>query len=535
MIKPANFVYSLLFYILKFIGVTFSVLLFWGALLFSSSDTDITTLKTFVTADNLLPGLAGIFVFLGITSLLYILYKKNPAKTVRLLLFVTLAVYAIGGTLLIIFAKSAPQSDSFFIYEIASNCAKNDFKGISTDSYLSIYPHQIGLVFFYEPLLRFWNMTGLHTEGYIFLQFVNLLLVLTLIYFLYKLTEKLFHGTFATVCCLVLALSCFPLYFYVLRVYGDIPSLAFLVVGLWTFTVLLSPNNSSGTQSGKAIKRWLSRFLLYLLNIVCFFLSVATRKNSIIALIALIIITLLFILHKKRWSLLFLICSYLLLALFTLPLIQTFYETRAESTLDEGTPPIAYIAMGMQNAPKACGWYNGFNYNTYVESGHNLQFVNGYSKKRIEDRLTFFKENPTEAFHFYFEKYTSQWCDGSYASRELTAYTPTDRSAFFTNFYSKDGGKLFLFFCNCYQTILFWGVMLFCLNGFLAKKENLLLPYTLILIAFGGFLFHFLWEANARAIFPYTFLLLPLSGSGIAGALSKIWSCIPAKLFTKNL
>ncbi len=530
MIKPANFVYSLLFYILKIIGVIFSALLFMGSFLFSSSDTDITTLKTFVTADNLLSGLSGIFVFLGIMMLFYILYKKNPILTVRILLVTTLSVYAIVGTLLIVFAKSAPQSDSFFIYEIALNCAKNDFSGINPDSYLSVYPHQIGLVFFYEPLLRLWNLTGLYTDAYIFLQFINLLLVLALIYFLFKLTERLFQNTFASVCCLLLTLGCFPLYFYVLRVYGDIPSLTFLVVGLWTFTVLLSPNGSPRKVS-KSIFR---RCLLYCLNILCFILSVATRKNSIIVLIALIIITFLFILHKKRWSLLFLICGYIMISLFTLPLIQSFYETRAESTLDSGTPPLAYIAMGMQNAPKACGWYNGFNYNTYVESGHNLHFVNVYSQKQIEERMTYFKENKAEAFNFYFEKYASQWCDGSYASRELTAYTPDKRPAFFTDFYSKDGGKLFLFFCNCYQTILFGGVLLFCLNGFLDKKEKRLLPYALILIAFGGFLFHLLWEANARAVFPYTFLLMPLSAAGIAGLTAKLRFSLSEETFHKK-
>ena len=82
-------------------------------------------------------------------------------------------MYAIAGTLLILFAKSAPQTDSGFLYKIVQNCAKNDFTDISTDSYLSVYPHQIGLVFFYEPFLRLWNLLNIQAEAYIFLQFIK--------------------------------------------------------------------------------------------------------------------------------------------------------------------------------------------------------------------------------------------------------------------------------------------------------------------------------------------------------------------------
>ena len=515
--KTENLVYSLTFYILKFISVVFSAFLFIGALLFSSSDMDITTLNTFVTPDNIFPCIIGIPVFLGIILILRIPYKKNPILTIRLLLIVTLSVYAIIGTLLILFSKSAPFTDPQFVYEIVQNCAQNNFTDIDKNSYLSVYPHQIGLVFFYEPLLRLWNLFRINADAYIFLQFINLLLTLVLIFFLYKLTDKFFSDSYVCVCFLLLSIGFLPLYFYILRVYGDLPSLTFFVIGLWAFTEIISPKSAPLKTSGGIRKQQIAKFFLYLLNIVCFILCVATRKNSIIGLISLIIITFCVILHKKRWALFLLICIYLLIAFFTLPTIQTLYETRAESKLDDGTPPIAYIAMGMQNAPKACGWYNGFNYSVYVEPGYDLEFAKFCSKIRIKERLTYFKDNPGNAFDFYFEKYTSQWCDGTYAARELTAYTTVERPEFVDTFYSNDGGKMFLYFCNIYQSLLYFGVLLFCLRSYFDKKANFLLPYTVILMAFGGFLFHIIWEANARAIFTYALLLLPVSGAGIAG------------------
>lgn len=523
MIKLTKFIYNSSFTILKFISLIFALFLLMGALLFTSSDPDIRTLKTYVTADNIFVGFISILAVLCLTILLYYLTKKHPVKTVRTLLIGTLLTYAIAGTCLILFVKSMPNSDSKFIYDIVQNFANGDFSDINADSYLSVYPHQIGLVFFYEPLLRIFNSTSLSMEPYVFFQFFNLLLVLTLIYFLYKLTDRLFHNTFITACFLCLILGCLPLYFYILRIYGEIPSLSFFVVGLWAFVEILSK------KPQKTLRNMLSVFCLSCLSILCFIISVATRKNIIINLIAIMMIAFLVMIYHKRWSLLPLCLCYLLIAILTLPVIQTSYETRAENHLDAGTPAIAYIAMGMQNAPKACGWYNAFNYNIYVETGHDMDFIDMYSKKIIKDRLTYFNENPSSCYDFYFEKYSTQWCDGTYAVRELTSYTTCERSDYWNTFYSKDSGKTFLFLCNSFQTILYLGVLLFALKNFLEKKEKTILPYLLILIAFGGFLFHFLWEANARAIFSYTVLLLPVSAAGIAFAALKIYGLITQK------
>lgn len=524
MTKLADFIYTLSFYILKYIGVLFASLLFISALLFSSADTDITTLHTSITPDNLLSGIGSLLFLLFGILLIKLPCRKAPAKTVHISLAITLGAYAIIGTLLILFVKSGPHTDSFFVYKIAGNCAMNNFEDIHLTSYLSVYPHQIGLVFFYEPLLRLWNVCNTKIEGYLFLQFVNLLLTLVLIYFLYKIVYKLFKNEYTTVCSLLMLLFCLPLYFYILRVYGDIPSLALFVVGLWAFIEIISSKKKKN-------------FPLCLLSILCFILSVATRKNIIIALIALMIVTLLIVIYKKRYALLLLFGSYLFIAVFTLPAIQTLYETRADSQLDVGTPAIAYITMGMQKAPHANGWYNGFNYNVYVESGHNMQFINNYSKKLINERLTYFKENPKEAYAFYFEKCISQWCDSTYASMELTAYTASERHPIIQNFYAKNGGMVYIFICNIFQTLLFFGTLVFCISNCVGQTKKDVIPYIGILIAFGGFLFHILWEANTRAIFPYTIVLLPVAASGLTTLIQKLsfsnMKCILHKFYKK--
>lgn len=523
--KKIEFIYTFSFRILKYTCVIFSFFLFLMAFLFSSSDTDISTLKTFVVKDNLFINIMCILLFLGVVLLFRYICNKNPRKTKYTLFFITLGFYAVFGTASIVCIKSTPHTDSHFIYTIAQNFAKNNLADISYDSYLSIYPHQIGLVFFYEPLIRLWNLTKIPVDTYIFLQFVNLLLVLILIIFLYKLVNLLFENAYVTCCTLILTMSCFPLYLYVLRIYGDISSLSFFMVGLWALIKLLTSKTTCKKH----------KLALYALNIVCFSLSVATRKNTIICLIAIMLIIVLVSLHKKSAKWFPLILIYLLISFFTLPLIQTLYEKRANNTLDSGTPAIAYIAMGMEDAPKASGWYNGFNYNVYVESNHNVEFIKKYCKKKIQARLDYFKGNLNDAFDFYFEKYTSQWCDGTYAIRELTVYSDKERAPYIEAFYSENGGKTFLFLCNQFQNILYLGCFLFTIYSTLIKKEKNLLPFSLILMALGGFFFHFLWEANARAIFTYTILLLPLSGAGMAYLAHNLYTRISKKYLRQNL
>ena len=166
--KIVEFVYTFSFQTLKYISILFSFILFLGAFLYSSADTDITTLKTFIVKDNIFVSTLCILIFLGLMMLIKHICEKHPNKTKRVLLFITLGFYALLGTFLILYVKSTPHTDSHFIYTIAKNFAKNNFSDISLDSYLSIYPHQIGLACFYEPLIRLWNLIKIPVDAYIF-------------------------------------------------------------------------------------------------------------------------------------------------------------------------------------------------------------------------------------------------------------------------------------------------------------------------------------------------------------------------------
>ena len=103
-----------------------------------------------------------------------------------------------------------------------------------TDSYLSYYPQQVGLVAFYEIIIRLWNLLPIPFAAHYILQCINVGMACAIVYFQYKITYLLSHNNDrAAGCYLFLAMLNAPLLFYTSFVYGEIPSFAFLSGGLY--------------------------------------------------------------------------------------------------------------------------------------------------------------------------------------------------------------------------------------------------------------------------------------------------------------
>ena len=58
-------------------------------------------------------------------------------------------------------------------------------------------------------------------------------------------------------------------------------------------------------------------------------------------------------------------------------------------------------AMGMENGPKAPGWYNKTMFKSYKKAKYNSEETAELSKKNITQRLDYFKDNPNKALVFY--------------------------------------------------------------------------------------------------------------------------------------
>lgn len=504
--------------------------LFCSAFLLTCYCEDMETQLVLTKWDNPFLNLLGLSLFLILFGLITRRICQNPVKYKKILLCAVLGISGLSGLILILFGRTMPAADAMSVFSIAESFARGDTGAIHpTESYLSYYPQQIGLAAFYEPLIRLWRLFFKEPAAYHFIKCIYVGLMWLIILFQYKTVNLLWHSDKTDCLYLLLAGTNLPLIFYSSFVYGEIPSFAALTIGLY-FLLKLLQGLPQDEISGKTC------FLRALLSLLCLTLSVMLRKNSLIMIIAVVLVTLLewcrqLSRGKTRnfikaavlpsFALLCLVCG-----VSILPLVQRVYELRAHNTLRTGVTALSYFAMGMQEASRGNGWYNGFNFYTYQDTGMDTERTNEIAREAIAKRLDYFKENPGYAAEFYFYKYLSQWADGTYACRQATLAQSGGRSEFLTSVYQGSGAGYVIGWCNIYQNVLYLGVFLFLL-GTLGRMRRgnppdagfppgiSLCCLTGLIGVLGGFLFHMLWEANSRYIFLYGLMLLPYGAAGL--------------------
>ena len=508
--KVTKSIYSLASCLVRYMSLILAGILLICGYLFTCYSEDMGSQLVQTKWDFLPASLLGLGVWFSIAWLLYHWTMQKPKKRQKLLLLAVMCWYTLCGLLLVLFGRTCPAADAASVYQIAEALAGGDTGVIHpTASYLSYYPQQVGLVAYEEILIRLWNLLPINMPAYHAMKCVNILWVCLLIYSQYRTVCLLFRKDSAGTAYLLLMFCNLPLVMYTSFLYGEVPSFAAFSAGLYHLLKLLE--KTDGQDS--------SAFPLpsFLCSLFLFTVSVFLRKNTLILMIAVFLAVFLEALRRRRPVLLGSAVCYLLAGCLVLPAVTTYYEHRADNKLSSGVTALSYLAMGMQESSRGNGWYNGFNFNTYSESGMNSELANEISREAISERMAYFRQHPLEAFSFYSGKFLSQWADGTYASRQATLATFGGRSAFFQSVYEGSYSRYYIGFCNFMQNALYLGAFLFCLMALRGKTPfpcpDLVL-YLCMIGVIGGFLFHMLWEANSRYILPYGLLLLPYAAYG---------------------
>lgn len=438
--------------------------------------------------------------------------RPSDRRCRRFLLAAAVVWICLWGFALIFFGGSIPSADAASVYSLAQALADGHTEVIHpTDSYLSYYPQQVGLVAFYEILIRLWKLLPVSYSAHYMLQCVNVAMACVTVFFQYRITELLSRGNDrAMISYLFLAALNAPLIVYTSFVYGEIPSFAFLSGGIY-FLMRYFEEQAPSRR----------RYLYLTCSLAGLMLGVAVRKNTLIVVIAVVLTALWEWLRQHRRELIPYALLLALLSLGVLPAIQRVYEYRADNVLSSGVPAMSYLAMGMQESSRGYGWYNAFNFNTYANCNMDTALTVLESKKAIAASLSAFRENPAFAFRFYGEKFLSQWTDGSYFCRQATLQHSDIRRESVESLYTGSLSGPFIHYCDLYQLLVYVGALLCLLK--MRKHEKAreeipsLLPYVGMIAVLGGFLFHMVWEANSRYILPYFLLLLPYAAQGLEG------------------
>ena len=504
-----NIIYRLGLNIVMLLTLLLSMLLFAGSFLTTCYADNMETQQVLLRPDNPLWNLLELAGFgLLFCGCLY-LYEKIGEKFRRGLLVFTLTFVFGLGILLILFGRTVPAADALSVYNAAAEWILGNTDIIHpTVSYLSYYPQQIGLMAFLELLLRIWNLTGLSVPAWHFIKLVYVCLLCGAIWFQYLSLQYLWPENYKNISCCYLVLVCcnLPMIMYSSFVYGEIPSFAALSVGWYLLLRLLgssspdssyrdnvSPGGSSPDSSYRDnvsrndapsvtaydyVPRMLRQILFTGFGSILFLtLSVMLRKNSLIPVIAVLLVLLFEALRpgrngKMRLGLLIMAVCLAVTSVGILPLVQKCYEKKAGNTLSSGVTAMSYLAMGMQEASRGCGWYNGFNIDTYDTAGMDTAIANEISRLAIDERLTYFREHPGYTADFYLHKHLSQWADGTYASRQATLATYGGRSAFFKEVYEGSLSGGYIEWCNAWQNVLYLGVLVFCIDSLKKRRKS---------------------------------------------------------------
>lgn len=494
-----NIIYRLGLNIVMLLTLLLSMLLFAGSFLTTCYADNMETQQVLLRPDNPLWNLLELAGFgLLFCGCLY-LYEKIGEKFRRGLLVFTLTFVFGLGILLILFGRTVPAADALSVYNAAAEWILGNTDIIHpTVSYLSYYPQQIGLMAFLELLLRIWNLTGLSVPAWHFIKLVYVCLLCGAIWFQYLSLQYLWPENYKKISCCYLVLVCcnLPMIMYSSFVYGEIPSFAALSVGCYLLLRLLgsvSPGGSSPDSSYRDnvsrndapsvtaydyVPRMLRQILFTGFGSILFLtLSVMLRKNSLIPVIAVLLVLLFEALRpgrngKMRLGLLIMAVCLAVTSVGILPLVQKCYEKKAGNTLSSGVTAMSYLAMGMQEASRGCGWYNGFNIDTYDTAGMDTAIANEISRLAIDERLTYFREHPGYTADFYLHKHLSQWADGTYASRQATLATYGGRSAFFKEVYEGSLSGEYIEWCNAWQDVLYLGVLVFCIGSLKNRRKS---------------------------------------------------------------
>ena len=548
--------YKISLYAVKFLTLLLAVLLFAGSFLTTCYAENMETQQVMFRLDNPLWNLLELAGFGLLFCACLHFYDKFGRKFRRGLLIFTLGFIFCLGVLLILFGRTVPAADAMSVYNAALEWIQGNLDVIHpTVSYLSYYPQQIGLMAFLELFLRIWNLTGISAPAWHFIKLIYVCLLCTAVLFQYLSLKYLWREHWEEISCCYLLLVCcnLPMIMYSSFVYGEIPSFAALSVGLYLLLRLLSGITFPGRASdisckGMSVKPFASEassetilspklhcirsaFFTGTGSILFLALSVMLRKNSLIPIIAVLLVLLFESLRfgrsvRARLCLLGMAVCLAVTSVGILPLVQKCYEKKAGNTLSSGVTAMSYFAMGMQEASRGCGWYNGFNIDTYDAAGMDSALANEISRQAVLERLAYFREHPGYAVDFYARKHLSQWADGTYASRQATLAAYGGRSEFFQEVYDGSLSSAYIEWGNAWQDVLYLGTLVFCVSAVYRRRKGTgtapqgsdtdsLYLYVGLIAVLGGFLFHILWEANSRYIFLYSLLLMPYCAAGI--------------------
>lgn len=494
--------------------ITISILAFLTIFAFTTTASMAYNMDeiTYFVQDNLFINILYLILFI-----IFIYFISSCLSRVRIkYLFI---VSSILITLILLYLISdinlQPTWDAFRVIKAALEFGKGDYTMMYPGGYIYEYPFQIPIV------LYFWTLSLIFGKNYIAFQLINILFLLGTYYFIVKSIYVISNNKRSTIIGIILITFFFPLHMYVLFLYSNIPSIFFLVAGLYYAIKYLTNYQKK--------------------NLIIAFLLTGTatlfKGTAYIGIIAIVILLFLDCLkHFLKSTIIITLLS--LLIIISVPSFMNSVISSFDDQIDISNNIYTEIAlvMGTSWGPRGAGWHSGwyekFLYETY---NRDISLMKEDGNKRLKDNLKNLFSDFNELNKFFSNKLGSMWVNPEFqgfwtiqankneqwglGDKEAQSflfikYNPdNDNYGYFTGTYMLGNlNQIIRIYLNTLQNAIY----LFALYWLVKSFKTLKTTNTLYLLTFiGGFLFLSIWEAKAQYSVLFFILLFPNASDGL--------------------
>lgn len=399
---------------------------------------------------------------------------------------------AIVGSVWINMSGHVPIGDQFFVYRSAGAFNAGDFSALSKGGYIGIYRQQLGLLTFQRFLYFVFG-----ENNYKIFQYFSSIMAGCFVFFSYRITRILSNSSrTAGLCCLTLCLFCVPMYIYVPYVYGEISSTAMVALAAWM--ILESFNKIS--------------IVKFIILAVSGGFAIWLRTNVIIFIIGFFICCAVKLLSARKKQAIIIMTSLTVGIIFFQGILQILYRDKIPED-SVPMPAILHIAMGANEDNFAPGWYNGYNYNTYVDNDCDPTRASAAAEETLKEFIGKCREDHDYTVDFFSRKFYSQWNAPMYQCIPMTQYAEMERGRIAKSIYTGSLRRLLQSFMNIHQLLVYGALLL--IPFVYRKKSGHIEQYITLIGIYGGFLFSLLWEAKSRYCLPYFMMMMPYASLGV--------------------
>ncbi len=459
------------------------------------------------------PGMTvGILILLLLLSFLFSKHKKvwtDTAKTERILRNVSVVLtvcFALLGILIVKTTHLYPVYDQGWVFQHAGEFLRGDYHAWQLGDYMDKFPFQNGMVLLMMPFAKMGD------SGIFVFQYLNVFVLILLNIGLAKISREYFGKVwgYATY---IAATMTIQMWGQITYVYGFLWQIAF---GIWGIFFMIRYDKAC--KRSDAVK-----------SIICLVLGSVCKYNGVLFVIAISLIMAVRFLYRKERRLKYavVIVALIILTFGTLGGIRMYFNKVTGGNPESGIGMRGYIATGISESSIAPGWFNDINTSVYEEFAGDSQSIENRFDEIISERLDVFKADRFYCLRFFARKNASMWAEPA-----MQCFTNTSiRNLYGTLSYAwKDilynGGiinSMLYLLMDIGQSCLYFGLILKLYWIFRKKKiENTLEHGELLVLILGGFIYHFIFEAQCYYVLPYFVAMIPYSLKGYGETIMEI-------------